>query len=240
MKIQAALITNNSPYAEVRAVVVADEGRSLTSLDWKSQEPLLAAAMARDMPLVEHYENGGDIYEPISERAGVDRDTAKVVVLGLFYGLGNAKLAANLGVTSAEARDIQNYVKSAMPGITTFIERIKANAVRGYVPTVSGRYITVSRNPWQNGELMVYKSVNMVVQGSAADSLHDALVRIEEAGLGWAVQLPIHDELVVDSEAADAISGIMETPPAELTKWLGRPGKFRVDRAELGHRWAKA
>ena len=226
--------------AEVRPVIVADEGRSFTSLDWTSQEPYLAAAMARDMALVEHYESGGDIYEPITTRAGVDRDTAKTVVLGLFYGLGNAKLAADLGVTSAEAQDIQDYVKGAMPGITTFIERAKANAVRGYVPTVSGRYVTVSRDPRSNGGIKVYKSVNMVVQGSAADSLYDAIVRIEEAGLGWAVHLPIHDELVVDSEAADEIAGIMENPPAELAKWLGRPGKFRVDRAELGRRWDKA
>ena len=226
--------------AEVRAVVVADEGRSLTSLDWKSQEPLLAAAMGRDMPLVEHYENGGDIYEPIAENAGVDRKTAKVVVLAQFYGQGITALSANLGVSRDEARRIQDYVMQAMPGIATFIERVKAVAVRGYVPTVSGRYVTVSRDRWRNGELMTYKAVNMVVQGSAADCLHDALVRIEEAGLGWAVHLPIHDELVVDSEAADAISGIMESPPAALEKWLGRPGKFRVDRAELGRRWGKA
>lgn len=226
--------------AEVRAVVVADEGRSLTSLDWKSQEPYLAAAMSRDMALVEHYEGGGDIYEPIAQRAGVDRKTAKVVVLAQFYGQGITALAANLGTGVDEARKIHDYVLSAMPGIATFIERIKANAVRGYVPTVSGRYVAVSRNPYRNGELMAYRSVNYVVQGSAADCLHDALVRIEEAGLGWAVHLPIHDELVVDSEAADTIAGIMENPPASLERWLGRPGKFRVDRAELGSRWAKA
>ena len=226
--------------AEVRAVVVSDEGRELTSLDWRSQEPYLAAAMGRDLALVDHYEDGGDIYEPIAEKAGVDRKTAKVVVLAQFYGQGNAKLSATLGITSAEAQDIQDYVKGAMPGITRFLADIKSHAARGYVPTLSGRYVAVSRNPYRGGELMAYRGVNYVIQGSAADCLHDTLVRIENAGLSWAVHLPIHDELVVDSEAADEIAGIMATPPAELTKWLGRPGKFRVDRAELGRRWAKA
>jgi DNA polymerase-1 len=86
---------------------------------------------------------------------------------------------------------------------------------------------------------MTHKTVNYFIQGSQYDLLAEALIRIKEAGLGPAVYLAMHDELVVSKSAAHDIEQIMRTPPERLVWMAKRVPILRTDRADLGERWAK-
>lgn len=221
-----------------RGIILADEGDNLTSVDWTSVEPYVLSCLARDEGLALFYEGGGDIYAPVVEMAGITRKVAKVVVLAAMYGQGITSLAAGLKVTQDEAQRIRANVMAAMPGVDSFIQRIKQAARQyGVVCTLSGRILPV---PKFNGQVAAYKGVNYVVQGSAADVLSDTIFRIHEAGLADAVYLAVHDELVVSTEAAHDIRRIMEAPPEALHTWAGRTTALRTDRADLGIRWAAA
>ena len=85
-----------------------------------------------------------------------------------------------------------------------------------------------------------HKAVNYFVQGSAYDGLAEALCEVEAQGLGDAVYLAMHDELVVSTDAADQVQKIMATPPERLCRMAGRVPILRTDRADLGERWAAA
>lgn len=76
-------------------------------------------------------------------------------------------------------------------------------------------------------------------QGSAYSVLSDTIVRLEAAGLGDSIHLALHDELVVDTEAAEAVAEIMRTPPEFLLKWTGgRVPVFKTDTNHMGTSWA--
>jgi DNA polymerase-1 len=85
-----------------------------------------------------------------------------------------------------------------------------------------------------------HKGINYTVQGSAYDLLAETLVKIEDAGLGDAVYLSMHDELIMSTCAADDIRKIMETPPERLCEFSERVPILRTDRLDLGIRWAVA
>lgn len=75
-------------------------------------------------------------------------------------------------------------------------------------------------------------------QGSAYSVLSDTIVRLERAGLGDSIHLALHDELVVDTEAAEAVAEIMRTPPEFLLKWTGgRVPVFKTDTNDMGRTW---
>ena len=75
-------------------------------------------------------------------------------------------------------------------------------------------------------------------QGSAYSVLSDTIVRLERASLGDSIHLALHDELVVDTEAAEAVAEIMRTPPEFLLKWTGgRVPVFKTDANDMGRTW---
>lgn len=221
--------------AEARAIIT-DDGQGLTSVDWSQIEPVTLANMARDLKFVEPFEAGEDLYEPIQRAAGVDRKTAKVVLLGTMYGQGTTRLAATIGHTYESAAQIKRQLFAAMPESAKFMGRISDVASNhGCVPTLSGRILPI---PTFNGERAAHKGVNYVVQGSALDVLHETIVAVERAGLGDHIQLAMHDELVVDTEVAREVEQIMQTPPEALCRWAGRVPILRTDRADMGSAWA--
>jgi len=77
------------------------------------------------------------------------------------------------------------------------------------------------------------------IQGSAYDVLAHTIWEMERAGLGDALHLAMHDEVVVDTAVADEVQRIMVTPPPFLIEWAQRVPVLRTDRADMGHSWAK-
>jgi DNA polymerase I len=234
----------NPPYQQfigaARGIILADPGDQMTSIDWSQIEPVVAANMAHDVgPALLGYEDGSsDMYEGIATLAGIARKQAKVSLLAQLYGEGLAKLATDLEISQDEAAAIRQAVFRAMPQTALMIARIKSYSKRyAKVFTLSGRIVHV---PVYRGEVAAYKGVNYTVQGSAYDMLADSAYRIEKAGLGEAIYLYMHDELVVSTAAAHDIRKIMETPPERLCMIAKRTPVLRTDLKDLGERWAEA
>ncbi|AKF14318.1 DNA polymerase I [Mycobacterium phage Vincenzo] len=213
--------------------IITDDGQGLTSIDWSQIEPVTMALMAQDVEFLAPFEAGEDLYEPIMRSAGIERPVAKVVLLGTMYGLGTAKLARNIGHTEESAAQIRRQMFEAMKGCERWMRKVQNVAeTYGRVVTAGGRILPVDPG-------FEYKAVNYAIQGSAYDVLAASIVEMERQGLADHLQLAMHDELVVDTEVAEAVQRIMLTPPPFLITWAQRTPVLRTDRADMGRAWAK-
>lgn len=221
-----------------RPIILPRTPSGVHSVDWSSIEPALLGWMARDWEFITPFEQGADIYEPVQVSAGCPRKTAKVVVLAGMYGQGRAKLSRSLGITMDAAMQLQRQMRAAMPLASRFMGQIKqVGDDYGLTITASGRVLTIPRF---NGVPAGYKAVNYTFQGSCADLIYDTIVEAEREGLGDAIMLPMHDEIVCDSEAADDIQRLMSTPPDYLMRWTdGRVPVIRTDAQGPFPHWVK-
>jgi DNA polymerase I len=235
-----------------RGIVLADQGDSLTSIDWRQIQPVLAAYLARDSHAIELWEAGegdegkekADFYIPIAQRAGISRKQAKIALLALLFGKGLKSLARDLGTDTDSAAEIRDAVFAVMPGVQKLMAYVIAQGKQHKkIPTVSGRILTIGER-WNEErgyqEVLAYKAVNYYIQGSEYDLLAETLLEIEHQGLGNHVFLAMHDEIVCSTSIADDVQKIMETPPARLIEMAGRIPVLRTDRKDLGERWAAA
>jgi DNA polymerase I-like protein with 3'-5' exonuclease and polymerase domains len=186
--------------------------------------------------IVESYEAGDDLYEPLMRAAGVNRTVAKVCLLASLYGQGPNALAGRIGHTVESAQQIRRQLFAAMPASAKLMSRIQAIAEQyGKVITVGGRILPVDEGG-------VFRSVNYTIQGSAADQLGWAVQSIDAAGLGDTILLGLHDELVVECDefTAARIEGMMRTPHPRFLRWTGgRVPILRCDRQSMGTAWMK-
>jgi DNA polymerase-1 len=225
-----------------RGIILADEDDQLTSLDWSQIEPVIAANIAKDYGALAEYESGtGDLYQGIAATAGIQRKQAKVVLLAQLYGQGIRALASNLNISEDEAWSLKRSVFAAMPDTEKLITTITRTADQHrLVPTLSGRIIPVPTFTTDSGfkKVAAYKAVNYLIQGSAYDVLAEALVQIEDHGLGDAVYVAMHDEIVCSTDAAHDVRKIMDQPPDRLIQIAGQDPVLRTDKVDLGDRWA--
>lgn len=224
--------------ADARPILVPEPGREWVSLDWSSIEPVVVANAAGDTEFLRGFnENGADLYAPIVDQAGVDRKTAKVVLLAAMYGQGRALLASNLNTTEENAQVIQSRVFQAMPKTERFLNALRTEAdSQGATVTADGRVLPVPTDP--AGRTMGYKATNYFTQGTAYSVLADTIYRLERAGYGDSIALAMHDELVVDAAALEVVKREMETPPEWLTEFTGHPVVLRTDTNPLPGHWA--
>jgi DNA polymerase-1 len=229
--------------AGARGMILADDGEELTSIDWGSIEPVVAAALAREDPdLLRSYETDPDpdFYAAVTTAGGISRKKAKVTLLAQLYGEGITKLAGDLGIPEDEARGLKDVVFQCMPAVARMCGQLrKIGKAHRKVFTASGRILDVPMGLW-NGEWSVatHKAINYTCCGSAYDQLAETLVRIDDAGLADAVYLTMHDEIVCATSAAADIRAIMERPMDRLVELAGRVPVLRTDRHDLGKRWA--
>ena len=206
---------------EIRAAFVPREGWKLLVADYSQIELRLLAHMSGDELLVQAFREGEDIHtRTASEVLGVPplavtpeaRRSAKAVNFGIVYGISGFGLAAQLGIPRAEAEKyIKNYF-ARYAGVKRFIDATIAEVRQtGVTKTLFGRERPIpdinSRNPNARG-FAERTAVNSPLQGTAADLIKLAMVRIENAlragGLETEMLLQVHDELV------------FECPPAEV------------------------
>lgn len=223
--------------AEARPILIPDPGTKWLSVDYKAIEPVVMANCAGDTEFLHGFNHeGADLYAPIVKYAEIDRKTAKVVLLAAMYGQGIKLLSANLGVTEAEARDIQQRVFKAMPPTAKFMDNIRYTAeAYGCIMTADGRRMPVPTDP--AGKVMAYKGVNYFCQGTAYSVLAESIVAMDNAGIGDSIMLAIHDELVVDNDVAEEAKSIMTTSPAWLDLFAGHPATIRVDDNLMAESW---
>ena len=178
---------------EIRDCVIAPDGRSIVAIDYSNQESRLFAHYSQDPGLLEVFANGEDFHQAVANRIGVSRPVAKTINFALIYGAGPAKMAEQAGVTEKEMRGFLGQYHEQYPGVSEFMRTVegvaKGRAPLPYVTTGGGR-----RSYCMPGE--EYKLVNYLVQGTGADVLKEAAIRLDKAGLGDDIMLPVHDELV--------------------------------------------
>ena len=208
---------------EIRAAFVPRAGWKLLVADYSQIELRLLAHMSGDALLVEAFRNGEDIHtRTASEVLGVPplmitpdaRRSAKAVNFGIVYGISPFGLAGQLGISRGEAEKyIKNYF-ARYTGVRRFLDETIAEVRQtGITRTMFGRERPIpdinSRNPNARG-FAERTAVNTPLQGTAADLIKLAMVRIDAAletgGFESAMLLQVHDELV------------FECPPGEVER----------------------
>ena len=199
----------------IRAAFIAEPGHVLLTADYSQIELRLLAHFSRDPLLVEAYRRGDDIHTlTASQVFGVPplmvtsdhRRQAKVVNFGIVYGLSPFGLSQNLGIEPAEAKQfIANYFEQ-YKGVRTFIDKTLEEARRDLkVSTLFGRIRPIpdinTKNSNQRG-FAERTAVNTPLQGTAADLIKLAMIRIDAAvrkrNLKSRMTLQVHDELVFE------------------------------------------
>jgi DNA polymerase-1 len=199
---------------EIRAAFIPREGWKLVVADYSQIELRLLAHMSGDPVLIEAFRQGEDIHtRTAAEVMGVPpmlvtreaRNNAKAVNFGIVYGISAFGLAANLGISRKEA---ETYIKAYFEryaGVKRFIdETIARTRETGVARTLFGRERPIpdinSRNPNARG-FAERTAVNSPIQGTAADLIKVAMVRIDQAlaGSHSRLLLQVHDELVLES-----------------------------------------
>ena len=199
----------------IRAAFIAEPGHVLLTADYSQIELRLLAHFSRDPLLVEAYRRGDDIHTlTASQVFGVPplmvtpdhRRQAKVVNFGIVYGLSAFGLSQQLGIEPAEAKlFIANYFEK-YKGVRAFIDKTLEEARRDLkVRTLHGRIRPIpdinSKNANQRG-FAERTAVNTPLQGTAADLIKVAMIRIDaalqERGLKSRMTLQVHDELVFE------------------------------------------
>jgi DNA polymerase-1 len=214
---------------EIRAAFVPRDGWKLLAADYSQIELRLLAHMSGDPLLVEAFQGGEDIHRrTASEVLGVPpllvtpeaRRNAKAVNFGIVYGISPFGLAAQLGISRAEAEKyIKNYF-ARYSGVRRFLDETIAEVRRtGITRTLFGRERPIpdinSRNPNARG-FAERTAVNTPLQGTAADLIKLAMVHVDAAlesgGHRTAMLLQVHDELVFECppEEVDAVSCLVK------------------------------
>jgi len=186
----------NIPTAEtehgkmVRDAFVAPPGRLLLAADYSQIELRIAAHIAGDKAMIKVFQDNEDIHwrtavEMWGESEAVSkRRIAKAINFGVLYGMGPNRLSEAAGITTAEARDFIDRYFAVYPGLAAYIESAKAQLeAKGYVQTLFGRRRFFRNlgllNPRERAEAE-RQAVNMPIQGTQADMIKLAMVRIDD------------------------------------------------------------
>jgi DNA polymerase-1 len=200
---------------EIRAAFIAEKGNVLLAADYSQIELRLLAHFSEDPLLVDAYRRGDDIHTLTAAQVfGVPsmlidaehRRRAKAVNFGIVYGLSPFGLSQQLGIDTREAKRFIDAYFEKYTGVRTFIDRTLEQARRdGFVTTLFGRIRPIpdilSKNPNMRG-FAERTAVNTPLQGTAADLIKLAMIRIDEEltsrKLRTRMLLQVHDELVFE------------------------------------------
>jgi DNA polymerase-1 len=235
-----------------RAFIPGRPGDVLLSADYSQIELRVLAHMTDDPVLVDAFARGEDIHArtaaevfgiPQAEVTPNQRRLAKVVNFGLFYGLSDFGLARDTGMSTEEARVFIDAYFRAYNRVREFLEGIKIQArEQGYVETIlhRRRYIQDIRSPnrqlRQGAERI---AINMPVQGSAADIMKLAMIRLHsymrEQRLASQMILTVHDELVFEVTPGER-EQLIEVVPDLMARAYPLKVPLQVD-LKLGPNW---
>jgi len=205
---------------EIRAAFTAAPGHLLLAADYSQIELRLLAHFSKDPLLVEAFRRGDDIHTlTASQVFGVPplmvtpdhRRQAKVVNFGIVYGLSAFGLSQNLGIETSEAKKFIDAYFEKYRGVRAFIDRTLEETRRdGRVKTLFGRVRPIPDINSKNFNLRGFAertAVNTPLQGTAADLIKIAMIRIDaailERGLKSRMTLQVHDELVFEVPEAE-------------------------------------
>lgn len=220
------------------AFIPVREGESLLSCDYSQVEMRLLAHFSRDPKLQDAFKEadatgddffvmlGKDIYnDPSFNKKDERRGLVKGTLYGSAYGSGIQTMAETAEVTYAQMESVSKTVFQAYPGIKSFMkETEKLGSMRersegiGYIITDGGR-----RLPCDPGK--VYALTNYMLQGTAAELMKQAIVKLDASGYTDALCVPIHDEMIFSVPTEDAMD--VKHDVQEIMSYCN--GEFAVD-----------
>jgi DNA polymerase I-like protein with 3'-5' exonuclease and polymerase domains len=255
----------NKEYGDkIRSLFLPEEGRQWGSFDYSQQEPRLVAHYAASVDnnftgadeFIEAYKNeAADFHQIVADMAGISRTHAKTINLGLFYGMGKAKLAKEMGISKDNAEQLLQKYHSRVPFVKKLAEAVTSSASKyGFIRTIRGRKCrfdmwepsTFGMNKAMHYEeakaiygnnirrAFTYKALNRLIQGSAADQTKQAMINCYKRGFQPLLQ--IHDELCFSINEEADIKGVKEVMENAIEN-LKVP--FKVDVA-IGKSWGEA
>ena len=246
---------------KIRSLFIPEEGHTWGCFDYSQQEPRLVVHYASLYKLpsvydvVDSYSNdsSADFHQTVADMAEIPRSQAKVINLGLFYGMGKAKLQAELGVTKDKAADLFNQYHAKVPFVKQLMEKASNRAQdRGQIRTLLGRLCRF--HLWEPNSFgmhkamthedalrehgpgikraYTYKALNKLIQGSAADMTKKAMLELYKEGIIPHIQ--IHDELDISVENESHAKKIVDVMENAVT--LEVPNKVDY---EHGDNWGE-
>ena len=197
---------------EIRKAFIPDDGCIFLSADYSQIELRLMAHLSGDANMIEAFQSGKDIHSataakiykiPIEEVTSEMRRRAKTANFGIIYGISAFGLAQRLDISRTEAKELIDGYFATYPHIRDFIqESIEIAKQQGYVETIFHRKRYLADINSSNSIVRGFaerNAVNAPIQGSAADLMKIAMIRIYEeckkSGLKSKMILQVHDEL---------------------------------------------
>ena len=246
---------------KIRTAFISTPGHKLVSADYSQIELRVLAHVAEIPQLKQAFSDGIDIHAmTASEMFGVPvegmpseiRRRAKAINFGIIYGISAFGLANQLSIERSEAGDYIKKYFERFPGIRDYMESTKAFArENGYVETIFGRrahYPDIRSSNPSHRAFNERAAINAPIQGSAADIIRRAMIKmepaLEKAGLSQRVRmlLQVHDELIFEVEDGDVetsiplIVSVMENAAMPA---LDMKVPLKVD-ARAAHNWDEA
>jgi DNA polymerase I-like protein with 3'-5' exonuclease and polymerase domains len=243
----------------IRSLFVPEEGCEWGCFDYSQQEPRLVvhyASLDQDTSVFgvkDAYVNSdADFHTIVAKMADIPRDQAKTINLGLFYGMGKAKLQAELGVSKDKAEDLFAVYHQRVPFVKTLMKSVSNRAQqRGQIRTLLGRLcrfhlwepnrfginkaLPFEQAVQEHGQgnirrAYTYKALNKLIQGSAADMTKKSMLDLYKEGIVAHIQ--IHDELDLSVESPEQAKKVVEI--MEQSVKLDVPNKVDY---ESGKNW---
>ena len=246
----------------IRGLFLPEDNHKWGCFDYSQQEPRLVVHYAATTDpimydnsvsnIVEKFKNDSvDFHQTVADMASISRTQAKTINLGLFYGMGKAKLQAELGLnTKQEAENLFNQYHENVPFVRELMNRTSHHAqMSGSIGTLLGRRCRF--NKWEPNQFgmhkpmdleeaertygrgrirraFTYKALNKLIQGSAADMTKKAMLDLYKEGIIPHIQ--IHDELDISVESQDKANKIIEIMENAVT--LAVPNKVDYESGE--------
>jgi len=226
----------------IRSLFIPEKDHKWGCFDYSQQEPRLVVHYAATTEpicfddsvgsIVDKFkDNSVDFHQTVADMANISRTQAKTINLGLFYGMGKAKLQAELGLnTKQEAEELFNTYHMNVPFVRDLMNYTSKTAqTSGSIGTLLGRRCRF--NKWEPNQFgmhkpmdfeeaertygrgrirraFTYKALNKLIQGSAADMTKKAMVDLYNEGIVPHIQ--IHDELDISIQSEEQSNKIIE------------------------------
>ena len=241
--------------AEMRKMFTAGPGNVLVDADYSQIELRLLAHMSGDSEMIAAFNTGVDIHTVTASQVfGVTpenvtpdmRRAAKAVNFGIVYGISAFSLSEDIHVTVAQAKEYMEKYFAHYSGVRAYMDRVVTEGrEHGYVSTMYGRRRWLPELKSSNFNTRSFGervALNMPIQGTAADIIKLAMLRVDKALRAEKLQarlvLQVHDELIVECPEAEA-----ETVRALLTREMEGAAALAVPLtadAKIGRTWADA
>ena len=220
----------------IRSLFVPESGCEWGCFDYNQQEPRLVvhyASLDQDASVFNvknaYTEGDADFHTIVAKMADIPRLQAKVINLGLFYGMGKAKLQAELGVSKEKAEELFSVYHARVPFVKSLMKSVSNRAQhRGQIRTLLGRLcrfhlwepnsfgmhkaLPFTEAVQEHGpgirRAYTYKALNKLIQGSAADMTKKSMLELYKEGIIPHIQ--IHDELDISVESDKQAKRIIE------------------------------